>query len=1086
MFKGIKKMDRFQIMKIVLILMMLILLGRLFSIMIIKGEEYRYIADNKRVKTITLSAPRGNIYDRNGKLLAGTKLSFAVKLYKDELSQVELKEKNQMFKDLAYYLEEEGTAYIEKFPITFHAFIYPSEDIYYKEKQSPTSKVIDIIFENNLQNEVLNAYTSEGGFDFAIVKSVINSLDLKGITIPVRVSTKSGLDLEYIEGKELEEFLLRNHFSKKTSPMEAIYSLVKDDKSTFYKVLDQPLGRKLAYSILQAHKLEANILLADKVLAYDEEYRIQKGHLHQLFPQINAKTDVKEDFIAVVTSAGLGNLLQSYYTLKDETKFIPIDILFELLKNKGVQLPVTYTLKGKNQVDIQFVKKTPFSRELPIDRLIRIAKEQNVLNDFILDQRVAPYAQSAVLETGINPKINVKLWEYTAKKDKSDLLERYKQKDASDMDALFHAMKEYYDLECDSDYIARGVLSFYDRLMEQGHYGYVPITLTYGLTQEGVSRIEEAIPNNKGIEVSIEPIRYYPERDLAAHVIGYMGKISQEEEIKKYVEELGYSSDEMIGKTGIEESYEEILHGKKGMKKVEIDVMGNRTKTLEEVSPEQGGNVFLAIDSDLQKVAHDALRKTLLCLQNGENFSSEWGEAPLATNEGTPYYNANAGAVVVMDIKTGEILAKVNDPTFNLNPFATGISASDWKALFPENEKDAIAPRPLYDIAMQTAVQPGSIFKLCSTLAAFEKGLSPDEMILDSGVVTIGDTDFGCHIWNDKKATHGWVDSRLAIQESCNYYFYALALGENQTTHQPTGVQLTIDDLISMAKKLGLGEPTGIEINNPQEVSGLVPDPDSKIQIRKKQLEEFLTKTIEKYFEKDYQFNDNDIKWSIHTIVSWLDEKDVLSREKVVEGLEDLHLEAETPLKNEKVGLADIIKYDYLNQSSWDITDTLNVIIGQGPNAYTPLQMVRYMSVFANGGYKLKARVVGKVMNKDNTEILEQTAPAKVKVDIKDPAHLKPILEGMHQAKNVSGVILNSIPMEVGIKTGTAENLAINPNTGRNYDNYAWFLCFAPYEEPKIAIATILFQGGSGINAAALNREIIAKYFNLKPPSAEE
>ena len=149
MFKGIKKMDRFQIMKIVLILMMLILLGRLFSIMIIKGEEYRYIADNKRVKTITLSAPRGNIYDRNGKLLAGTKLSFAVKLYKDELSQVELKEKNQMFKDLAYYLEEEGTAYIEKFPITFHAFIYPSEDIYYKEKQSPTSKVIDIIFENN-------------------------------------------------------------------------------------------------------------------------------------------------------------------------------------------------------------------------------------------------------------------------------------------------------------------------------------------------------------------------------------------------------------------------------------------------------------------------------------------------------------------------------------------------------------------------------------------------------------------------------------------------------------------------------------------------------------------------------------------------------------------------------------------------------------------------------------------------------------------------------------------------------------------------------------------------------------------------
>ena len=653
------------------------------------------------------------------------------------------------------------------------------------------------------------------------------------------------------------------------------------------------------------------------------------------------------------------------------------------------------------------------------------------------------------------------------------------------MDELFQSMKEYYALEAESDYIARGVLSLHDRLWQQGHYGYAPITLTYGLTQEGVARIEEAIPNNKGIEVSIEPIRYYPEKDLAAHVIGYLGRISQEDEISKYIDELGYSSDELIGKTGIEESFEEYLHGKKGSRKVEIDVLGNTTDTLEETLPEPGSNVFLTIDSELQKVAHDALHTTLICLQNGENFPSEWGEGPLATKGGVPYYNANAGAVVVMNVKTGEILAKVNDPTFNLNPFSTGISTSDWEALFPEREDDAIAPRPLYDIAMQTAVQPGSIFKLCSTLAAFEKGQNPDSLILDSGVVTIGDTDFGCYLWNEKKATHGWVDSRLAIQESCNYYYYALALGENQTTKEPTDVKITIDDIIDMARKLGMDEPTGIEINNPRESSGLVPDTEAKVRIRKKQLQEFLAENIEKYFEEDYRYNQNDVKWSIHTIVSWLDEPESLPREEVVEGLEDLHLEPEKPLEGEQRGLTDIIKYDYLDQAKWDITDTLNVVIGQGPNAYTPLQMVRYMSAIVNGGYKLQARVVDKVMNADNSEIIEETHPSKVKIDLKDPNHLVPIMEGMLQAKNVSGPIMNSLPMEVGIKTGTAENTAINPNTGMSYDNYAWFLSFAPYDDPEIAIATILFQGGSGINAAAINREIIAAYFHLDPKDSK-
>ena len=206
-----KKLNRFQIMRIFLVLMMAILLVRLFKITIIDGEKYRYAADNVRVKEYSISAPRGNIYDRNGKLLAGTKSSFVIKLFKDELNTLELSEKNDMFKDLVYYLEEEGAPYVNNFSIIFHAFTYRDTDTYFREKTSPTVKALDIIFEEELQREILEATTSEGGFNYAVVNGVLNSLDKKGITVPVRVNAEGSLSLEYIEGKELTEFRNRNN-----------------------------------------------------------------------------------------------------------------------------------------------------------------------------------------------------------------------------------------------------------------------------------------------------------------------------------------------------------------------------------------------------------------------------------------------------------------------------------------------------------------------------------------------------------------------------------------------------------------------------------------------------------------------------------------------------------------------------------------------------------------------------------------------------------------------------------------------------------------------------------------------------------
>lgn len=353
--------------------------------------------------------------------------------------------------------------------------------------------------------------------------------------------------------------------SKSTDPIEAINELVRDDRSTFRKILSQPLGRKLVYDILTSRGLAKEIELKDKVLVYDEEIRIIKSQLNKDFSEITAESDVKDDFFAIVKQTGLSTLLTSAYPVGDKT-VVPAQILIDKLMAKGIEVPVLVTEPVSGKVSIEFIKKTTFSRDLPLDRLISIAKEQKILKEFILSDEIAPYAQAAILDTGVNPRINVRAWEYTPIKNKKDMLERYKFKEAPSMDELFKAMKEYYDYENESDYIARGVLALHDRLLSQGHYGYAPITLTYGLSHEAVARIEEAIPSNRGIEVSVEPIRYYPERDLAAHVIGYLGKISQEGEIKSYVDELGYDPDDIIGKTGIEESYESVLRGKKAKK----------------------------------------------------------------------------------------------------------------------------------------------------------------------------------------------------------------------------------------------------------------------------------------------------------------------------------------------------------------------------------------------------------------------------------------------------------------------------------------------------------------------------------------
>jgi len=633
-------------------------------------------------------------------------------------------------------------------------------------------------------------------------------------------------------------------------------------------------------------------------------------------------------------------------------------------------------------------------------------------------------------------------------------------------------------------------MSLYDQLDKQGQRAYQPINIAYGIKDATVAKIEEGFVEYPGIQVSIEPVRYYPEKESAAHILGYLGKISQSSEIEKYVVENNYSPNDIIGKTGIEEKYELTLKGKNGVKRVEVDVLGNRTNVIDEEEAIPGSNIYLTIDLELQKVAEKSLEYGLEKIREGGVFESKWGNYKFGTSNSKkrPYINATSGAVVVTSVKTGEILALANYPSYDPNLFATGISKSDWESLFPEHEEDLLAPRPLYNIAIQTAIQPGSTFKMVTALAALEKGMNPNKTIRDMGYVQFGSAKFGCWYWNSYGRTHGNTNLYDAIRDSCNYYFYSLALGYNQRTGQSVGVTLGIEDIAEMAKKLGLNDKTGIEIDVPQEASGGVPNPQSKIMVTQALLRNYLNSYIRSYIKEGFEFTDKEIQEKIDEIVSWLEEDDIISRNEVIRRLDAMGIEPEKVLPGDREGLADKIKYTYLNFAGWNITDTLNVTIGQGQNAYTPVQIANYIATIANGGYKNKLTLINSIKNYDNSQTLYEREVASERIDLNNYENLEHVKLGMRKVVTEGSVksIFKDFPISVAAKTGTAQRSGINPVTGDTYDEYAWFVAFAPYEDPEIAISIVLFQGGSGGYAAPIAREIIAEYFGLNDTNVEE
>lgn len=1092
-----QKENRITILQIVFGLMFLAIFVKLFILMINQGEHYRDLSDNRKVQEVDEIASRGDILDRNGNVLATTVPSFAVQLYKDKLTSLDDEDRIKAVNSLVNILEEAGVNYQNDFDIRLNSFQYKSEDDYFKEEKSPEDKIVDIIVEKNLTREIVGSFSNKDGIKYETIKTALLALKKRGIDIPILVKQKNNkLNLVYKENAK-EKLKALGH-STKDDPLDVVVSAIGGDKSVIKNILENNQARLLTYNILKEKNLESNVILKDYSLMADEKLIQKKASLNDGYPEIKLETKASDDFYEIVKKSSIKEFLKSASLNEEDGSYlIPANILIEKLENKGIYANFTTEVKTETKdkkniysVDIKFKNSQAGD---PAEELANLADKHKLLKGVILDKDLKYLAQNANAINNVYPSIDISedkpsKWDYTFNVAKKDFFEYYASRDknesrdkvvkklnkAKSAKEVLNYIKSVSDIKNDNDYEACGILTIDSIINRQGSFGFRPINLVYNLDDSTVLRIEENIDKSKGISVATIPIRSYPNRNLASHVLGYMGPIATDEEVEKYVKKDSYLRDEIVGKTGIEESYQDTLRGKNGKSIVTVDSSGNRIETLSKTPSEPGNDVYLSIDANLQAQAEKSLSKVLESIRIGKTYESEYGN--FNTSEIAPY--STNGAVVVSNVKTGEVLAMASYPSYDPNLFSTGISSSDWDSLQVDDDSSVLAARPMLNVASQTAVMPGSTFKLVTSLAALEKGLNPQMTNYCNGFMDIGSRRFSCLIWSTTGGNHGEENLYDAIRDSCNYYFYCLALGENPSTGKSLGFKLELSDVKKAASTLGLDETSGIEINIPQESSGNIPSVEKKLEVTKALMKKYLDKNIKKYLKKNVKKTKSDIENDKNELVKLADNPNSINRKKLIEMIDKMGYEPLEIKKDDRAGLADTLKFTYLNQAKWDITDMLNIVIGQGQNSYTPLQMNRVISTISNGGYLNKYTLIKEVTNHNSKDILYQNQVNHKKISIKDDKYLEDIKYGtLLVAQN--NAILNRMPLEVGVKTGTAEVEGKNPD-GSGYDPYAWMIGFAPYDDPEIAISIILTQGGTSFNVSPIFRDIVCKYFDIK------
>ena len=493
--------------------------------------------------------------------------------------------------------------------------------------------------------------------------------------------------------------------------------------------------------------------------------------------------------------------------------------------------------------------------------------------------------------------------------------------------------------------------------------------------------------NTPGLMVESSTVREY-HTTYGAHILGYMGAMTDAEWQEN--QKLGYSMDADVGKSGFEQAFETYLHGIDGQRLDKVTKEGTivSQQYLEGKEPVAGNNVETTIDIDLQKVAEDALAKRMKELTDPNINTGGEGEG----------IDAQGAAVVVMKVKTGEILACASYPTFNL-----ATMKEDWDAINSDDLK------PLFNRAFGATYAPGSTYKMCTLVAAMENVYgptnpkagqpiyAPGETIFDTGVFSHDDfPDFHptCLFYSSSYGSHGDLTAQDALKVSCNLFFYEL------------GYRMTIDMMDETAKGFGLGEPTGIE----------------------------LTEKV------GWRANEASKKAS----------------------------------------------YKNSADAAWNGGDRVLCAIGQSENRFTPLQLAVYTCTLANQGTRYRATFLNRVTSSDYRTLVYSNSPEVVsKMNISDTTY-NTYVDGMRRVVTMIGGTATTCfggpkdedntqwPSKITVcaKTGTAQHSSGGSDHGV-------FVCFAPMEDPQVAIAIFGEKTAHGSSMAPVAEPILKAYFEM-------
>ncbi len=485
------------------------------------------------------------------------------------------------------------------------------------------------------------------------------------------------------------------------------------------------------------------------------------------------------------------------------------------------------------------------------------------------------------------------------------------------------------------------------------------VPLRFHLNDEEVARFSVNRHRFPGVDITAGLARHYPQGPHAVHALGYVGRI--DEKALKILDSSNYRGTSHVGKNGIEKTYEELLHGKVGLQQVETTAQGRIIRVLNRTPPVSGSNLYLTIDSHLQKVAEAA-------------------------------FADYSGSAIAIDPNNGDILALVSLPTYDPNPFVNGIDYDAYAAL-RNNDKE-----PLFNRALRGQYPPGSTVKPFMGLAGLETGVTSEHSkTYCPGFYMLPGKDRKYRDW--KRSGHGTVDLNSAITQSCDVYFYDLA--------QSMG----IDRIHDYLQHFGFGKAAGIDIQG--ELPGLLPSKEWKRSRR--------------------------------------------------------------------------------NQP-WFPGETIITGIGQGFFLVTPIQLAVATAALANGGRMLQPRIVHAEQEAESDELLPHHSQVVETITIGEQQHWDMVINAMtdvvHGARGTARSIGKDSPYMIAGKTGTAQVFGLKQE--EKYDaeaiaeklrDHALFIAFAPIDDPKIAVAVIVENGGGGGSVAApIARTILDAYLEKPTP----